>query len=38
MVITTAILQTILMIFFLISGVGKVSGSPMHVNNFNRLQ
>lgn len=38
MLIATAIFQTLLMIFFLISGVGKVSGLPTHVNTFNRLQ
>ena len=38
LLIMNKILQTILMIFFLISGVGKVFSSPMNVNNFNRMQ
>jgi len=38
MLTITTILQTVLLVIFLLSGVGKVSGVPMHVNNFNRLQ
>jgi putative oxidoreductase len=38
MSIATTTIQTILIMIFLISGVGKVSGLSMHVNNFKRLQ
>ena len=38
MVISTAIVQAILLVIFLISGVGKVCGALMHVQNFERLQ
>ena len=32
------ILQTALMIFFFVSGVGKILGLSMHVNSFDRLR
>lgn len=38
MSIATAIIQMILIMIFLVSGVGKVYGSLMHVQNFDRLQ
>lgn len=38
MLTITTILQSILIVIFLLSGVGKVYGSLMHVKNFNRLE
>ncbi|MBJ6364079.1 DoxX family protein [Paenibacillus sp. GCM10012307] len=38
MTITAAIVQTILLVTFLISGAGKIYGLPSHIHNFERLQ
>ncbi|MEC1179657.1 DoxX family protein [Metasolibacillus meyeri] len=38
MFIITTVVQAILIVIFLFSGVGKVYGSLMHIQNFTRLQ
>jgi uncharacterized membrane protein YphA (DoxX/SURF4 family) len=38
MSVVSIILQVVLSLIFLISGVGKVFGLQMHVNNFNHLR
>ncbi|OMF21106.1 hypothetical protein BK133_28930 [Paenibacillus sp. FSL H8-0548] len=38
MLVITTLLQVILIAIFLLSGVGKIYGLPMHIDNFNRLR